>query len=273
MSAAPPAGGRDFGSSPPFFTRYGLARTGDRDAPMTIEPYKEVCRHGALRATVIAAAVDLVGSLFTREAAGTEITTTTDLSLRIPEPGCPTKLTAHGRPLRTGRSGVVTEVELVTSDGPWAYGQTSFARMPRPESQQVTLEDLALPAALPQHPLTRPLEQEVGVQLVDANRGSIEVELRPALLNPEGAMQGALVALLIEVAAEQLAEHDRRAAQHVVSLDLRYLSTAKRGPVVSRALWIGTPAKGMMRVELRDRGRDDRLTAAAIVGVVPVRNP
>jgi acyl-coenzyme A thioesterase PaaI-like protein len=182
------------------------------------------------------------------------------------------KLTAHGRPLRTGRSSVVTEVELVTQDGPWAYGQTSFTRMPRPESQQVTLEDLALPAELPQHPLTRPLEQEVGVHVADASRGGIEVELRPALLNPEGTMQGALVALLVEIAAEQLAEHDRRAAQHVVSLDLRYLSTAKRGPVVSRAVWIGSPATGMMRVELRDQGRQDRLTAAAIVGTVPARH-
>ena len=46
---------------PPLFTRYGFTRTGLPDAPLRIEPYPAIATHGALRATVVASAIDLVG--------------------------------------------------------------------------------------------------------------------------------------------------------------------------------------------------------------------
>ena len=44
-------------SAPPFFTRYGISRTREPDAPLKIEPYEAVCHRGGLRPTVLAAAV------------------------------------------------------------------------------------------------------------------------------------------------------------------------------------------------------------------------
>jgi acyl-coenzyme A thioesterase PaaI-like protein len=258
--------------SPPFFTRYGFSRTGVRDSPLTIDPYPEICRHGALRATVIASAVDLVGSLFTREAAGKDILYTTDLSIRIPTPGIPDRIETHGEVLRAGRKSVATGVALRIDGKAWAYGQTSFTRVPRPDEERISLEDIALPSELARHPLSRPLEEEVGIESVDPGRGIVEVLLRPPLLNPEGTMQGALVALLVEVAAERLAEFHLKTPQIVTELDLRYLSTARFGPVVAMAFWIGAPEHGMIRVDLKDRGNDDRLTATALVRVADARD-
>ena len=79
-------------SVPPFYTRYGFSRTGQPDAPLQVDPYPEICAGGALRATVVASAIDIVGGLFTREIAGADATFTSDLSLRIPAPGMPIKV-------------------------------------------------------------------------------------------------------------------------------------------------------------------------------------
>ena len=70
---------READTNPPLFTRLGFARTGDADAPLEIEPYPEICHRGALRLSVIASAVDIVGSLYAREVAGSDSTFTTDL--------------------------------------------------------------------------------------------------------------------------------------------------------------------------------------------------
>ncbi|MEZ4280823.1 MAG: hypothetical protein R3F21_14585 [Myxococcota bacterium] len=259
------------GSAAPFYTRYGFARTGDREAPLTLEPYPYVCRHGALRAAIVAAAVDLVGSFFTREIAGTDFLFTTDLSVRMPCAEVPEALLARGRVLRSGRTGVTSGVELCAGDTLWAYGETSFARQPRAADSTVTASDLALPSVFERHPLERPLEEEVGVEIVDAACGEVELALRPAVLNRGVTLQGALVALLVECAAERLAEHTLGAPQRIAELDLRYLSTAKVGPVRSRARFVGDPSAGMIRAELRDAGRDDRLTATALLRTLPAR--
>jgi len=272
----------------PFYTRYGIARTGEREAPLVIEPCPELCRAGSMRATVTAAAVDIVGSLFTRERAGIDVLSTTDLSIRLPAAGVPARLRVHGRVLRSGRTGVTTAVEL-WAEGPggggagdaseeagapgvpWACGETSFARSPRAPDNAITPEKLALPAVFARNPLTQPLEDEVGVAVVDAGRGEVELVLRRAVLNAEGTLQGALVALLVERAGEALAEARLGAPQRVCALDLRYLATAKVGPVRSQAAFIGDPAMGMLRVELRDAGRDDRITATAFLRVAAAR--
>ena len=95
---------------PPFFTRYGFTRTGDPEAPLELAPYPAVCAHGALRATVLASAIDLVGGFTTREVAGSDATFTSDLSLRVVRPGVPARLLAHAEPLRVGRRLVTTGV-------------------------------------------------------------------------------------------------------------------------------------------------------------------
>ncbi len=252
--------------TPPLFTRYGFSRTGVARTPLRVEPYPQVCRNGALRATVLASAVDLVGGFTAREAAGTDATFTTDLSLRVPRPGVPAKVIAHATPLRVGRRLVTTEVRLESGEGMHAYGQTTFLRRARsgPVPDRRTL---ATPEQIPFHPLERPLDEEVGVETVDATRGAVRLALREALLNPEGVLQGALVALLAECASLALAEHAAEGPAVVTELDLRYLAAASIGPVESEAHWIGEPAAGMLCVTQRDRGRDDALTSTALVRI------
>ena len=52
--------------------------------------------------------------------------------------------------------------------------------------------------------LDKPLREEAGVEVLDASAGVVG-EVVPELLNPAGTLQGAMVALVAEAAAEELA--------------------------------------------------------------------
>lgn len=251
--------------TPPFYTRYGFAREGATD--LVIEPYPAICVAGSLRATVIASAIDLVGGFHTRAIAGTDATFTSDLSLRIPSPGRPERLTTRAELLRAGKRLVSTRITIDAGALPYAFGMTTFTRIPRPPGEAPDLASLATPLRIDRHPLERPLDEAVGIERVDERAGRLRLPLRSALRNPEGVMQGALVALVVECAALALA-NEATTREHVVTeLDLRYLAAASEGPVESRADWIGRPEDRMIRVELRDAGRDHRITTAALVRV------
>lgn len=251
--------------APPFYTRYGFERLGETD--LAIVPYPEICVAGTLRATVIASAIDLVGGFHTRAIAGRDATFTSDLSLRIPAPARPERLTTRSEVLRAGQRLVSTSVTIEAETESYALGVTTFARIPRPPERAPDVATLATPMVIDRHPLDRPLEEEVGIDLVDPSAGHVRLALRPALANPEGVMQGALVALVVECASLALANYECPAEQIVTELDLRYLAAASKGPVESRAIWIGDAQSRMIRVELRDRGRENRITTAALVRV------
>jgi acyl-coenzyme A thioesterase PaaI-like protein len=250
-------------NSPPFYTRYGLSRSGDAGMSLVIEPYPEIVRGGVVLPTVLASAVDIVGSLFTRKIAGTDLTFTTDLSVRSPARFVPERILARGELLRAGRTMITTGVTLEARGEFFAYGETTFMRVARSGDPR-TLAELGLPAVIPHHPLRRPLRDEVGVEVVDPSEGRVAVVLRPELLNLEGSMQGALVAHLAQTSAEVLAEHHHAKTQVVTDLDIRYLSTAKVGPIEASASWVGTPADGTLRIRLFDRGKEGQVTAAVL---------
>ncbi|MBJ22676.1 MAG: hypothetical protein CL933_24970 [Deltaproteobacteria bacterium] len=251
----------------PFFTHYGFSRTSEPSAELTIDPYPEICVGGALRATVIASAIDLVGGFRTREIAGTDATFTSDLSLRIPKPGIPQQLTTHGERLRAGRRLATTHVALETDGAVYAFGTTTFSRIARPPAEAPDIASLSTPLVIERNPVERSLDEEAGIEVIDAARGAVRMPLRSALLNPEGVMQGALAALVVECAALALANRGLPREQVVSELDLRYLATASAGPVESHATWIGKPVNRMIRIELRDFGRENRLTTAALLRV------
>jgi len=260
--------------TPPFYTRYGFSRTNDPIAPLLVEPYPEICHREVLRPTVIASAIDIVGGLFAREIAGSDATFTTDLSLRAPCRRIPSKIVAKGRLIRGGRRLLTTSVELVADGEIFAFGQTTFTRIERPPGESRDAARLSLPPTIERNPLERPLVDEVGVEPLDPGNGLVRVDLRDALRNPEGVMQGALIALITEVSAESLADELFGRPQVVNEMDIRYLSTARVGPIVGRASPIGEPTSRMIRVDLYDEGHADRLTTSSLVrvGDAPIRD-
>jgi acyl-coenzyme A thioesterase PaaI-like protein len=259
---------REANTPPALFTRLGFSRTGDADAPLEIEPYPEICYRGVLRLSVIASAVDIVGSLYAREVAGSDSTFTTDLSVRAPARPAPGRIVARGRPLRVGRTVIASDVVLEAEGATFAYGQTSFTRVPRAGDAPADTESLSMPKVIQQVPLDQCLPEAIGVEVIDAARGCVRLELLDGLRNPEGIMQGTVVAVLVEAAAEALAECAAGEPQIVTEIDLRYLAMGRVGPITAEAHWIGDPKHGMIRALMRDRGNDDRITTSALLRTV-----
>jgi len=159
------------------------------------------------------------------------------------------------------------ELRDAASGQEFAYGQTGFLRVPRRhgDPEQPHLHE---PVGLEELPrIGRSLAEEVGVHVIDAARGHVEVEMRDALRNHAGALQGALAALVGEVAAEALSDAGGGAPRVVTDLDVRYLAMGREGPIWTRAAWIGVPGSGAIKVELRDRGNGDRLVTTVLARV------
>ncbi len=81
----------------------------------------------------------------------------------------------------------------------------------------------------------------------------------PQLRNPAGTLQGAMVALLAEAAAEDLVSTRFETPCVVTELDLRYLAQARVGPVRSRCRLLGTTPDSPVEVELFDTS-EERIT-------------
>jgi acyl-coenzyme A thioesterase PaaI-like protein len=253
--------------------RIGIGGTVADDALQRVhlEPYPELCANGIVRIAVWALMADIMGGWEAERSAGTDWVFTTDLSVRAPVLQVPRRVDGTGNAFRVGRTNVATEVHMHDETGAlFAYAQVGFVRMPRRPGDPPK-PNMAESA---QHwgereQLTSLLAEAAGARTLHAPTGHVEVVLDDALRNPAGAMQGAMVALVGELAAEELAGHALGAPQVVTDLDVRYLAMGRIGPIASRASFVGTPGAGSIRVELRDEGNAGRVVAAMLARTAP----
>jgi acyl-coenzyme A thioesterase PaaI-like protein len=251
--------------------RPGAAAEGVRH--LTLVPFPALCAAGVVRISVWALMADMVGGWTAEGGTGPDWVFTTDLSVRAPVRRIPERVVATANLLRVGAGNVATDVHLQDERGhSFAYAQLGFARMPRrpgdPPRPDMGSAEVQRRWNRPDV-ITRPLADEAGCVVVDPARGRVEVELTDELRNPAGAMQGAMVALVGEVAAETLASHHLGAPQVVTDLDVRFLAMGRVGPVWTHATFIGAPTDATIRVELRDRGNGDRLITAFLARTAP----
>ncbi|MBV8302672.1 MAG: PaaI family thioesterase [Acidimicrobiia bacterium] len=120
-------------------------------------------------------------------------------------------------------------------------------------------------------PMGTPFQQSLGLRwLAGDEPGQIAVELdvRDELRGPAGSLEGGVVSTIADVAgasAGARAVNGLVATQH---MSISFLAPGREGPV--RAT--GTPLRvgksdAVIEVRVVDRGRDDRLIAAALVTV------
>lgn len=239
------------------------------------EPHPTTLHHGLLRTSVLAFAVDAVAGISVDEDPDAWCLTT-DMSLRmraLPPPGL---LTATSTVLRQGRRSVTCKVEVTAADGTrFGTGAVGFAKVPRregdPPKPSLTAEQA--PSVLRDlGALSLPVRDEAGIEVLDAAAGTMQLEVTPQLRNPAGTLQGAMVALLAESAAEDLVAARIGAPAFVVDLDLRYLRTARSGTVRTRSRTLDDDPCGPVEVELVDVASGD-VTTLAYARAVPVTPP
>jgi uncharacterized protein (TIGR00369 family) len=190
---------------------------------------------------------------------------TTNLMLRIAATAhVDDTLLARSRVLRRGKAAVVADLDMRDEHGARvAAGMlTSAVLVPeggpphwaRPAQMQHARE-----ADAPDLP---PLYEWLDVQRAD---GGASLTVFDELRNPWGIVHGGVTAALVDAAATSVAGGTTRDAV------VHYLAPNRVGPVRADATVIGSRPDGtVVRVEVRDTGNDERLTALAVVTVSPV---
>jgi acyl-coenzyme A thioesterase PaaI-like protein len=98
------------------------------------------------------------------------------------------------------------------------------------------------------------LRDEAGIVPIDPAQGVVEIEVRPEVCNPAGTLQGAMVALVAEAAAEDLIGTMAGRPVVVSELDIRYLAQANVGPVRTHCRMLGSRPDDPVEVRLVDTG-------------------
>ncbi len=242
------------------------------DLVLELRPQEETLHQGIIRASVLAFVIDVAAGI-PMDQVPDMWTLTSDMSVRMRPIPAPDRIDATCSVLRQGRRSATCRVELRTDGGaPIATGAIGFARVPRkatdPPKPNVPLGQVPL-IFRNSVPLVRPLREEAGIQVIDAASGIVQVEVTPELRNPAGTLQGAMVALVAEAAAEDLMEARFRSPFVVTQLDLRYLRKAQVGPVRTRSRLLGTGPEAPIEVELIDTSTD-QITTLVYAVALPV---
>jgi acyl-coenzyme A thioesterase PaaI-like protein len=252
----------DDGASVPF--RMGVtAEFGEGELHMQLRPRAEILRHGAVRASVLALMIDVVAGIVLDDDPGVW-TLTSDLSVRMRPIPAPESIATRTTILRRGLRSAAAMVDLVNEQGDLvATGAIGFSKVQRrdgdPPKPPIAFDRIT-EMFDGSSTLTHPLREEAGIRVLDAMRGAVEMPLTPAVRNPAGTLQGAMVALLAEAAAEEMASARFDVPAVVTDLDLRYLAQTGDGPVRTECRMLGDGPNAPMQVELFDVSRDRRTT-------------
>jgi acyl-coenzyme A thioesterase PaaI-like protein len=188
------------------------------------------------------------------------LSVTLDIAVHLVAPACGDRLAVRGEIVKKGRTTIAGEVHYLdaATDSPVAYSYLTFMVSPRPQDRAFP----RLRGMRMETPMPVPIAEYLGVRRLAP--GVTEMERAPFVQQAAGSLQGGAVALLGETAAESLT------GRPVLDLDVRYLSAVRVGPGLATATDLGG---GFVRVEVRDTGRDSRLTAlvAARVGHAGMR--
>jgi acyl-coenzyme A thioesterase PaaI-like protein len=139
----------------------------------------------------------------------------------------------------------------------------TFLASPRPQDVAPrTLDRFRGPRTVTSTAAT--LADHVGLRVLEP--GITEIEMRPDLTNATEALQGGLVALLGELAAQSAASALLGSTAVVDSLEVHYLAAARVGPFRAEAEVL---SPSLVRVKARDPGRDGRLVSEMVARTRP----
>lgn len=235
------------------------ARLLDGELVMDVLPQPGSLAHGSFRASVLTFAIDCVAGIAIDDDPACWAFTT-DLSIRMRPHPAPERCTATCRPLRRGRRTSSAAVEVTADDGrPIAAGAIGFASVPRRDDDPPKISLTPAEAAVRLHGQQRlegPVRDDAGIVRVDPAEGVVEIPITPLVVNPAGTLQGAMVALVAEAAAEDLVTSRFDVSALVVDLDIRYLGPARSGVVRTRSRLLGSNPGDPVEVELYDPTTD-----------------
>ena len=208
------------------------------------------------RASVLATIADCMAGIPACHATAPQLAVTLDIVVRNVAERCGDRLEIAGEIIKQGRSTVAGEVRFTDArtKALVALSYVTFMASARPQDLAPVLHRGMRTTGS----MTTPLPEFVGVRPVAP--GVAEVDLVHFVMQASRTLQGGVFGLLAEVAAESMTQSP------VLDLDIRYLSAVRVGPGRATATLLG---EDLVRVEVRDRGSDDRLASLIFLRMAP----
>ena len=214
-----------------------------------------------LRASILATFADVACGHLAMRALVPRVPVTLELDLHLHRPPADlTVLHAVSHTAKAGRSVGVFTVDFSDERGePVAVANASFMAAPDPSVRiepELAAGDMMLRTDGPR--LEVPFVERAHCRRLGP--GVATLPTTEEGLNASNTLNGGLIALVIEEAALSLAP-----GSTLASMALRYVRPVRVGPAVASATLSG----GLGRVEVRDAGREDRLSVVATVRTFP----
>ncbi len=228
---------------------------------------------GSVRAGALATLVDMAGGEGAIRAVRPDWVATSDLVLHVNAPVREGVVVARPQVLRRTRSTVVLEVTLSLCEREIGLTTLTFAVLSAREGARrmgTGAEEARTDFALPGSGLAVPLLEALQCRVVDAAAGVVEVPITPYVGNSLGALQGGVVAMLIELAAESAGRALLGRDVAVQDLAVNYLRLVRTGPARTRCrLLRRVDGEALLHVAVSDSGAaspsDDALCTVATV--------
>jgi len=261
----------------------GIRSDGDDQQAVARMPIRPELRNrwGVVHAGLFVVLVDSVTGRLAVRAARPDLVATSHISLQTAGSASRGELVAQAHVLRRSRSSVALAVDLEECEDearpgrPVASGCVTFAVLPNalsPEVAQAIADFAERPVELGRSEATlgAPYLSRIGLRVVDAEAGVVELPLSPYVQNHLQALQGGIVATLMQAAAEESAAAACAEPRVATDLSVQYLALGRTGPFRTRARVLRHSRHGAaLRIELRDAGAGDRILALAGVHCEP----
>jgi acyl-coenzyme A thioesterase PaaI-like protein len=209
---------------------------------------------GMPRASVLATIADCMVGIPACLSTAPKLAVTLDISVHSTAESCGDRLEIAGEIVKQGSSTVTGEVRFTDAETKELVAHTSVTLMASPRPQDLAPEMRR--SMRTTGSMTIPFPEFVGIRTVAP--GVAEIELVEFVKQASQSLQGGLFGLLAEAAAETLTQAP------VLDLDIRYLSGVRVGPGRATATLLGDD---LVRVEVRDGGKDDRLASLISIRV------
>ncbi len=230
----------------------------------------EVCGDdGSVRAGALTTLVDVISGGLAARAAQPNWIATADLTVHMTGRAASGEVEARARVLRAGRTTVVLEIDVVDDmESQVAIATSSFAVLPRrdinPEIGERISDGFVGPEGAA---LQIPYADQLGIRVLDAAAGVVEVPVTDWSRNSMGAFQGGAVGAVLEAAAEAALRTASNTQLVVTDLYVTYLSFGRVGPLQTRTdVLQANTDRGVATVALFDTGAEMRtMTTARVV--------
>jgi acyl-coenzyme A thioesterase PaaI-like protein len=234
---------------------------------------------GAAGLGLIVALTDVSGATVSLGVASPDWPATADLAYQAIGPITEGPALAEARLVRRGSKTIVVEVDVFDGLGsedtagarPAGAGLMTFGRLPGSASA-ITIDPKQnmgrSSASRPDSHLSAPVLDEIGLLVIDAASGQVELAKSDYVRNSFGTINGGVMGMVMQGAAE--AACARFGPFVATDAQIHYLAQTKAGPLrtTTRVLRAGND-HAVCRIRAVDAGNDDLVVAMATVTLQP----